>query len=115
MVLRPDKRFAINVERETGLAKINEVTPNKGVTLGDLHTFTGVRGLWNEPAQKRDWIITRLWSLSMDALCVGLIYIVMSSVYMGFQLKEKRRWVVVSLALGTAACGYFVWGLSLLG
>lgn len=115
MVLRPDKRFTVNVDRETGDAKITEVTPDNAVILGDLHTFTGVRGLWNEPAQKRDWIITRLWSLSMDALCVGLIYIVISSVYMGFQLKEKRRWVVLSLALGVAACSYFVWGLSLLG
>ena len=114
MILRPNKRFAVNVDRETGAAKVNHVTPNKSVTLGDLHTFSGVRGMWNEPAQERDWIVTRVWSLSMDAVCVGVIYLVLSSLYMAFQLKGQRLFVVSTLTIGTLTCAFFVWGLTML-
>ncbi len=113
MVMRPNKRVNVNLNRESGLAKITEVTPKSNVVLGDIHTFTGVRAMWNEPAQERDWIVTRLWSLSMDAVCIGLLYIVLSSIYMGFQLREKRKYVIASLGTGCALCAWFVWGLAM--
>ena len=114
MIMRPQLRFAINVELESGNAKINRVTPAIAQIVGQMHTFSGVRAMWNEPAQEKDWIITRLWSFSMDAICIGLIVMVLSSLYMGYQLKEKRRPVILSFGLGLLVCAYFVWGLAMM-
>ena len=115
MVMRPNYRHAINVDLKTGVAKINHVTIQTSQIIGQMHTFSGVRGMWNEPRQERDWIVTRLWSLSMDAVCVGLILLVLSSLYMAFQIKEKRLWVALSFGLGVFLCAYFLVGLTKLG
>jgi hypothetical protein len=114
IVMRPHQRFWVNVDLSTEMATVNIVKPKAAGILGDLHTFTGVRGIWNEPVQERDWIMTRIWSLSIDALSIGLILMIISSLYMGFKIKENRQWVVGSFALGTLACSFFVWGLSLM-
>jgi hypothetical protein len=114
MVMRPNKRFGVNVDLATNVATVNDVkSPSVGI-LGDLHTFSGVRAIWNEPIQERDWIMTRIWSFSIDAVSIGLILIVISSLYMGLKIKENRQWAVVSLALGILVCSFFVWGLSLM-
>ncbi len=115
MVMRPNYRHAINVDLTTGTAKINHVTIQASQIIGQMHTFSGVRGMWNEPQQERDWIVTRLWSLSMDAVCIGLIILVLSSLYMAFQIKEKRLWVGLSFGLGLLLCAYFLVGLTRLG
>jgi hypothetical protein len=114
MVMRPNKRFGVNVDLATNVATVNDVkSPSVGI-LGDLHTFSGVRAIWNEPIQERDWIMTRIWSFSIDAVSIGLILIVISSLYIGLKIKENRQWAVVSLALGILVCSFFVWGLSLM-
>lgn len=115
MVMRPQLRYGVNVELATGATTVTTVTPASHQALGQLHTFSGVRGIWNEPEQERDWIATKLWSLSMDAVCIGTIILVLSSLYMAWQIKEKRRPIIVSLALGAASCAYFVWGLAAMG
>ena len=115
MVMRPNYRHAINIDLATGVAKINYVTIPTSQILGQMHTFSGVRGMWNEPQQERDWLITRLWSLSMDAVCIGLIILVFSSLYMAFQIKEKRLGIGISLGLGILLCTYFLIGLTQLG
>ena len=113
-VMRPNQRFGVNVDLATEIATVNLIKPQPVGILGDLHTFTGVRGIWNEPVQERDWFLTRIWSFSMDALSIGLILIVISSLYMGLRIKENRRWIVASLTLGTLVCSFFVWGLTLM-
>ena len=83
--------------------------------LGNLHTFSGVRPIWREKESKRDWLPTILWSISIDALSIGVILLVMSSLYMGYRLKEKRRLVLASLGLGILLCSFFIWGLAYWG
>jgi hypothetical protein len=111
IAMRPDERTFVIVNLENNLAKVTHVTGNLGQTLGNLHTFSGVRPIWGEIESKRDWIPTRIWSFCIDALSVGLIVLVGSSLYMGFQLKDKRKPVVLSLVLGVLVCAFFIWGL----
>jgi hypothetical protein len=47
----------------------------------------------------------------MDAVAVGIILMVLSSLYMWWGLKEKRLLGIAALALGTSTCGLFVTGL----
>ena len=75
-----------------------------------LHTFTGVR--MGDTTNSRDWMLTTVWAISMDAVAVGLVVMVLSSYIMWYRLKPKRRGGVVALLLGFATCGVFVAGLS---
>ena len=53
-----------------------------------LHTFVGVNP--DDPRNQRDWVLTSVWALSMDAVTVGIILMVLTSLYMWWGLREKR-------------------------
>ena len=74
-----------------------------------LHTFTGVRAA--DTRNGRDWALTTVGALSMDAVAVGLMIMVFGSYVMWFRLKAKRRWGIVALLLGLVSCSAFVTGL----
>jgi len=74
-----------------------------------LHSFTGVQIA--DPRNTRDWELTTMWAFSMDAVAVGLIFMVLSSLYMWLQLPQKRLPGVVALGLGSLICGLFCVGL----
>lgn len=112
LTMRPDERTFVIVNLESLVAKVTRVTGNFGQMMGNLHTFSGVRPIWGEKESMRDWLPTVLWSFSIDALAVGVILMVASSLYMGFRLREKRKPVVVSLLIGLAICSFFIWGLA---
>ena len=114
-VIRPNKRVFVNIDLQTSVAKLNNVDLSISGTLGDLHTFTGVRGIWREKPSIRDWLPTQIWSFCMDAICVGLLFLIGSSLYMGWQLKDQRKGYVVSLVLGVMVSSFFLWGLAASG
>jgi hypothetical protein len=114
-VIRPNKRVFVNIDLQTSVAKLNHVDLSIAGTLADMHTFTGVRGLWREKPSVRDWLPTRSWSFCMDAICVGLLFLIGSSLYMGWQLNDQRKGYVVSLVLGVVASSFFLWGLAASG
>ena len=74
-----------------------------------LHSFTGVQ--MDDPRNRRDWALTTMWAFSMDAVAAGLIFMVLSSLYMWFELVQKRLLGAVVLGLGTLMCGLFCVGL----
>ncbi len=74
-----------------------------------LHTFTGVQ--MDDARQNRDWALTSVWAFSMDAVAAGLIFMVLSSLYMWFELPQKRLPGAVVLGLGSLICGLFCMGL----
>ena len=114
-VNRPNRRMVVDVDLSTQMAVVRTAVPNVGGVLLSLHTATGVRSIWDEPVPHRDWIMTSIWSFSIDAICVGLIFMVLSSLYMWIELKRKRLLGLLALSLGTLSCGFFVWGLAWIG
>lgn len=74
-----------------------------------LHVFSGVSP--DDPRQSRDWALTGVWAFSMDAVAAGLIFMVLSSLYMWWQRPEKRLAGAMVLGLGTLICGLFCLGL----
>ena len=112
IAMRPDERIFVNTNLESSVAKVTTVKAEPIAMLESLHTFNGIRGIWGEAESERDWLPTRIWSFSMDALCVGLILTVISSVYMAVQIKQNRIWCLVSFALGSVICSFFIWGLA---
>lgn len=106
---RPGRTVEIRVDGERKIAAVQEIRINGWGVFRTLHTFTGTRA--NAPTAERDWWLTRLWSFSMDALAVGLVLLVLTSVVLGVERRDKWRGAAISLILGVLACGFFVFGL----
>lgn len=107
--VRPGRVLEVKADFGNQTAEIQEVRVNGWGAMRALHTFTGVRP---GPAQgERDWWLTRLWSLCMDALAVGLILLVASSLVMA--CEQRAKWLLAGLVLGFGllVCGFFVFGL----
>lgn len=108
-VSRPGQIFQIQADWKQGRAKVAVTEYNVWGIVRTLHTFVGVT--LDDPRNQRDWLLTSVWALSMDAVAAGVIFLVFSGFYMWWGLKEKRRPGLVALGLGSAICGLFVFGL----
>jgi hypothetical protein len=84
-VARPGRMASVSVNVPAGVASIDQISVNGWGILNALHSFTGVRG--GRPEATRDWWLTGLWSFSMDAVCVGIIFMVLS----GYWMWLRRR------------------------
>jgi len=111
-VSRPGHIFEVKADFRMRRVTVHRIDLNAWGVMHVLHTFTGVR--MEDPRNGRDWILTTVWALAMDAFAVGLIVMVLSSFYMWYCLKQKRRLGALLLALGFLTCGLFVVGLKLL-
>ena len=71
--------------------------------------FGGKHGL-EDRSSIRDWLPTRIWSFSMDAVAIGVNLMVLTSLYMGWQrLKVHPVGSMASFALGIIVTVYFMW------
>ena len=105
-VTRPGESVSVNTDFGRGTATVKRTQVN-AIGIGSmLHTFTGVRA--NDQTQRRDWVMTSLWSFSMDAVAIGIIILVLSSYYMWFRLGSKRLGGAASVGLGFLVCLFFV-------
>jgi uncharacterized protein len=108
-VTKPGLQFDIKADLNSARATVQRTEVNAWGTVRALHTFTGVR--MNDRKNDRDWALTTVWALSMDAVAAGLVVLVLSGVVMWLGLPKKRLWGAVALASGVLASGWFVVGL----
>jgi hypothetical protein len=108
-VRRPGHFFFIKADFARKRVNVRQSDVNLWGVIKVLHTFTGVQ--MDDPRNRRDWALTSLWAFSMDAIAAGLIFMVLSSLYMWFKLPQKRVPGAVVLALGSLICGLFCIGL----
>lgn len=106
-VHRPGRNIQIRTNLNTGRAIVKEIHVNIWGFLYASHLFTGVRG-----NQERDWFITRIWSFLMDAVSLGSIFLVISSIYLWHQSKRKKLPGIIILGLGIFLCLFFLFGLN---
>ena len=111
-VARPGRNFAIQADLQQGTVKVERTELNAWGIMRILHTFTGSR--INDTKNQRDWALTTIWALSMDALALGMVIMVLGGVYMWFGLKGKRTLGLAALGLGIVTCGWLLFGLRLL-
>ncbi|HEY0284109.1 MAG TPA: PepSY-associated TM helix domain-containing protein [Vicinamibacterales bacterium] len=105
---RPNGAAQVRVDLNAKQAYVKEFKNGKLHAFQIFHTFSGSR--FNQPASRRDWILTSLWVFAMDALAVGLIVMVLGSYYMWWRLKKSRGLGTTVLAIGFVTCGAFVAG-----
>jgi len=108
-VRRPGHFFFVKANWKQRSATVRQADVNVWGLMKFLHVFTG--NVADDPRNHRDWTLTYLWVYSMDAVAVGLIFMVLSSIYMWLQLPRKRRTGAIVLALGCLSCGLFCVGL----
>jgi len=108
-VRRPGHFFFIKANWTKGSATVRQADVNLWGIVKALHVFDG--NVADDPRNTRDWALTYLWAYSMDAVAAGLIFMVLSSVYLWLQLPQKRRTGAIVLSLGCLSCGLFCLGL----
>ena len=100
---RPGLVVDVKADLGRGRATVQTTQLNAWGVMHVLHTFTGAPAA--DSRNRRDWTLTTVWALSMDAVAVGLIVMVLGSYVMWFRLGTKRLGGIVALALGFISCG----------
>ena len=108
-VRRPGHFFFIKANLAQKRVAVRQSDVNLWGVIRVLHTFTGIQV--DGAPTRRDWALTTVWAFSMDAVAAGLIFMVLSSLYMWFELPQKRLLGAVILGLGSLSCGLFCIGL----
>jgi hypothetical protein len=106
---RPGHFYFIKTDFAQKHVTVREASVNLWGVIKVLHVFSGAS--IDDPRNTRDWALTYLWAYSMDAVAVGLIFMVLSSLYMWFELPQKRLPGAIVLGLGLLTCGLFCVGL----
>jgi len=106
---RPGYSYVILADLCRHRARLETTHVNTWGVVRALHEFIGVRLAGS--GTRRNWIVTSVWALSMDAVSLGLIVMVVGGYYLWWRLPRKRAWGVVALAPGVLCCGAFVFGL----
>jgi len=109
-VARPGFNAEVSADLAHRTATAQETRVNGWGVFRTLHTFTGVR--LNAPTAERDWWLTKLWSFSMDAVCVGVVALIATSLVLAYERRERRLASAVALAAGVLTCGFFVFGIN---
>ena len=108
-VIRPGRIIEVKCDLAGKKATLKMIRTNQWGALSMLHTFTGVRQ--NDPDQTRNWVMTMIWSATIDALALGLIVMVLGSLYLSFTGGEKKGLKLSALSLGILTTIFFVFGL----
>jgi hypothetical protein len=108
-VRRPGHFYFIKADLVQKRISVRQADVNLWGVIKVLHTFTGFQ--IDDARKRRDWVLTSLWAFSMDAVAAGLIFMVLSSLYMWFKLPQKRLPGAVVLGLGSLSCSLFCVGL----
>lgn len=109
---RPGKTWQVTLDDGSNRATVEQTEINGWGLMRVLHTFTGVRA--GDQRNDRDWILTTVWALAMDAVAGGLILMVFSGLYLWVGLPAKRLAGGMAFLAGSITCGLFVFGLRLL-
>ena len=108
-VTRPGRVYQVQTNLKDNRAAVTLNEYNAWGVLRGMHTFVGASP--DDPRNQRDWILTTIWAISMDAVAVGVVVLVLSGIYLWWNRREKRVAGLLALAVGTAVCGLFVVGL----
>jgi hypothetical protein len=109
-VVKPALLTDIRVDLRNNEATVHQIRLNVWGFMEMLHTFDVEKR--EGSGAPRNWLLSKIWCFTMDAVALGLIFMVLTSCYMWFRLRKIHLWGWMALALGFAVCGFFVAGLN---
>jgi len=108
-VVTPARIVTVGVDLAGSLAHVQQVKVNGWGVLSGLHHLTGVHK--DLPSLMRNSVATRLWSIAMDAVCAGLVLLVLSGLCIWVQRGGRLLPGAMSLLLGILVCGLLLFVL----
>jgi hypothetical protein len=105
-VIKPGKIEDILVDYKSAMSVRKELVLNWWGKINNLHTFNGSDKL--NPQVSPNWIITRLWRLTMDITAIGLILLCISSWIMWYKIRESYPYGLIILISGISGTIFFV-------
>jgi len=109
-IATPKHATQVRVDLAQKCATVQQIDRNAWSALRIMHTFSGSR--YNSAGTYRDWVVTSVWVVAMDALAAGVLVMVLGSYYMWWRLKRTRTAGWVALMAGWLSCVFFVYGLA---
>jgi len=101
----------VNVDT-AGKGSIKIVKYNFWGKLLTLHLFNGMNK--NDPEQRPNWMVTKLWRIMMDTTAIILIILSLGSWIMWYKVRQDYKAGYIFLAAGLIIAGYFLFFTELL-
>ncbi len=96
----------IHADFKRGVGIQKELSYNIWGKIRTLHTFNGANR--DHPDVEPNWLLTRVWRFSMDAVALGLIFLSFSGWIMWYKIKHNYLWGYLALIAGFALAAYFL-------
>ena len=96
----------IHADFKKGVGIQKELSYNIWGKIRTLHTFNGANR--DHPDVEPNWLLTRVWRFSMDAVALGLIFLSFSGWIMWYKIKHNYLWGYLALIAGFALAAYFL-------
>ena len=107
-VVKPGRVWRVEARLDSARARVTAIRLDARGVMDALHKFSGVR--MDDATRTRDWWLTRLWSLAMFAVALGLVVLVLSGLWLWWRLVPKRLAGAITLAVGILSCAFFLFG-----
>jgi hypothetical protein len=106
---RPSQIISVAVDPASGKAVVKQIKLNTWGILSGLHHLTGVHA--DNPALTRNRMATWAWSLSMDAVSLGVLFLALGGVWIWYRRNQNHWPGLIALMLGMLSCGFFAFAL----
>lgn len=102
----------IHIDPLSGNGTMKEMKFNFWGKLKTLHTFNGVNKI--NLSKTPNWIVTKIWRLTMDIIAIILIILCLGSWVMWYKVRRNYRLGYIVLAIGFIVSGYYIFLLGYL-
>lgn len=103
---KPGQLVTVSVDKTSATATVKSIRVNAWGVLSALHHLTGVHA--DKPELTRNDPATALWSIALDALSVGSIFLALGGTWLWYRRRESLIGGAVALLLGLLICGAFL-------
>jgi hypothetical protein len=109
---KPGTLHDVKVDFKSGISVRKEMVYNWWGKLRTLHTFNGSDKA--NPEVQPNWIVTRIWRITMDVVAIGMIFLCVSSWIMWYKIRKSYSYGLIVLILGTGGAVFFIFLLRIL-
>jgi len=111
-VAKPGTIQDIHIDFKSSISDQKKIVFNWWGKMRILHTFNGSDKM--NPGTQPNWLVTRIWRLSMDAIALGLIFLCTGSWIMWYKIRNDYSLGPIVLIMGVAGVIFFIFLLRII-